>query len=154
MKPKTNIREATAADLTTILRFEQGVVKAERPFISALKSGTVHYYDMAAMITSDQTLVLVAECSGVLIGTGHATLRTSLDYLRHDRDAYLGLMYVEPDFRGQGIVKDIIETLLAWARSEGVVDFYLDVIAENEPAVRAYEKFGFERNLIEMKLHD
>ncbi len=154
MTPKINIREATVADLATILRFEQGVVKAERPFNSTLKSGTIHYYDMAAMIVSEQSLVLVAECSGALIGTGHATLRTSLDYLQHDRDAYLGLMYVEPDFRGQGVVQDIIETLLAWARSEGVVDFYLDVFAENEPAVRAYEKFGFERNLIEMKLHE
>ena len=151
---KISIREATAADLPTILTFEQGVVSAERPFNTRLKQGTVHYYDMAALIGSDQTMVLVAEVSGRLIGTGHASLRTSSDYLEHDRHAYLGLMFVEPEYRGQGVIQSIIEKLLEWGRGEGIVDFCLDVYAENESAVRAYEKFGFVRNLVEMKLHD
>jgi GNAT superfamily N-acetyltransferase len=63
-------------------------------------------------------------------------------------------MYVEPDYRGQGIIQDILSQLLQWARDEGVNDFYLDVYTANESAVRAYEKFGFRSNLVEMRLHD
>ena len=63
-------------------------------------------------------------------------------------------MYVAPEYRGQGIIQAIISQLLEWSRSQGVSDFYLDVYADNESAVRAYEKFGFEASVIEMKLHD
>ncbi len=148
------IRAATPDDLPTILAFEQGVVEAERPYNRTIKDGTVHYYDMAALIAADESLVLVAEVGGEVTGTGHATLKRSVDYFVHDRHAYLGLMYVEPKLRGQGIIQEIIRELMAWARGEGVTDFYLEVYADNESAVRAYENFGFQRNMIEMTLHD
>lgn len=147
------IREASPADLGTVLAFEQGVVRAERPFTDVLKDGEVHYYDVAALIESSQTMLLVAELNGELVGTGHATLKQSLEYLSHDRHAYLGLMYVTPECRGQGIVQQIIDKLVEWAKSKGIDECYLDVYSANEPAVRAYEKYGFRKNLVEMKLH-
>jgi GNAT superfamily N-acetyltransferase len=96
----------------------------------------------------------VAECDGRPVGTGHATEKSSLEYLKHDRHAYLGLMYVDPDYRGQGIIQIIMTTLLEWARERGLSDYYLDVFTGNESAIQAYEKFGFRKSLIEMKLHD
>jgi GNAT superfamily N-acetyltransferase len=149
-----HIREATAADLPALLAFEQGIVKSERPFNNKIKDRSVHYYDIAKLLASDESLVLVAEDEDQLVGTGLAILRTSLVYYQHDRHAYLGLMFVEPSHRGQGVIQQVMERLLSWARAEGISDFYLDVYAENEPAVRAYEKFGFKGNLLEMKLSD
>ena len=148
------IRQAASEDLPAILAFEQGVVAAERPYNNEVKDGTVQYYDMAALISSDQSRVLVAEDSGRLVATGHATLKSSSNYLNHDRHAYLGLMFVEPEYRGQGIIQEIIAGLLQWSRSEGVTNFYLDVYGENVAAVKAYEKLGFRPNLVEMRLHD
>ena len=148
------LREAHIEDLPVLLTFEQGVVEAERPYNNKIKDADVHYYDLAGLIASDQSRVLVAADGDRLVGTGHGTLKKSLDYYIHDRHAYLGLMYVEPEFRGQGIIQAIISELLDWARGQGVNDFYLDVYADNDPAVRAYEKFGFRNNLIEMRLHD
>ena len=151
---ETQIREATAADLPELLVFEQGVVEAERPYESRLKTDSVHYYDLAELIAQRESLVLVAENAGQLVGTGHATLKRSLDQFEHDRHAYLGMMFIEPSYRGQGIIQQIIEELLTWARGEGITDFFLEVYAENESAVRAYEKFGFTPNMLEMKLRD
>jgi GNAT superfamily N-acetyltransferase len=148
------IREATAADLPQLRVFEQNVVAAERPFNDRIKSGTVHYYDIAAMIDSDESLVLVAADGGRLIGSGYASLQESKAEFAHDRHAWLGFMFIEPNYRGQGLIQQIIGQLLAWAREAGVRDHYLDVYAENEAAVRAYEKFGFQRNLLEMKISD
>ncbi len=148
------IRQATSADLPTLLEFEQGVVIAERPFNSKIKDGTVHYYDLAALLVSDLSMVLVAEVDGVVIGCGHATIKESDHFLAHEHDSYLGLMYVEPEYRGQGVVQQIMRNLLDWSRGRGVHDFYLDVYADNDAAVRAYEKFGFKSSQIEMKMHD
>ena len=154
MVMETQIREATTGDLPELLAFEQGVVEAERPYDSRLKTGVVHYYDIPKLIALSESLVLVAENAGQLVGTGHATLRRSDDQFEHDRHAYLGLMYVEPSYRGQGIIQRIIEELLTWSRGEGITDFFLDVYTGNEPAVRAYEKFGFRAHMLEMKLLD
>jgi len=149
-----HIREATAADLPALLACEQEIVESERPFNNKIKDGSVHYYDIAKMVASDESLVLVAEDGDQVVGTGLATLRTSLDHFKHDRHAYLGLMFVEPSHRGQGIIQDVIERLMSWARAKGISDYYLDVYAENKPALRAYEKFGFKGNLLEMRLSD
>jgi GNAT superfamily N-acetyltransferase len=148
------IRPAVTEDIGEILKFEQGVVAAERPLTDQLKAGEVHYYDVAALVASSTSHVLVAVDSGRLIGTGHASIKSSLEYLAHDQHAYLGLMYVDPEFRGRGIIQSIIADLMQWARTMGVSDFYLDVYAQNQSAVKAYEKFGFKANLIEMKMHD
>ena len=148
------MREATPADLPTLLAFEQGVVASERPYNEKLKHESVHYYDIAALIASPESMVLIAQDGAQLVGAGQTTLKSSLDYYEHDRHAYLGLMFVEPSHRGQGLIQRIIDELLIWARQKGVHDFYLDVYAENESAVRAYEKFGFRGSLLEMKLSD
>ena len=148
------IRPATLDDVPAILAFEQGVVTAERPFNDKLKSGEIHYYDVADLVARSSSQVLVAEVSGRLVGTGHASIKESLGYLTHDAHAYLGLMYVDPEYRGEGIIQSIIADLLQWARARGVTDFYLDVYAANQPALKAYEKFGFQASLIEMKMHD
>jgi hypothetical protein len=50
-----------------------------------------------------------------------------------------------------GLNKIILKNLVHWGQSQGVADFYLDVYAENSSAVRAYQKFGFEGSLLEMK---
>ena len=148
------IREATVADLPDLLAFEQNIVAAERPYNDRIKGGVVHYYDIAGLIDSDESLVLVADDGGRLIGTGYARLKDSKDEFEHDRHAYLGMMFIEPNYRGQGLIQRLIEQLLTWAREAGVRDYYLDVYAENEAAVRAYEKFGFRGNLLEMKISD
>lgn len=148
------IRAATVEDLESLLGFEQGIVSAERPFNDSLKTGTIHYYDVAELIVDNATQVLVAENSGNLVGAGYASIKKSVDYLNHEQHAWLGMMYVDPEFRGQGIIQSIIKDLLQWARSRGVPDFYLEVYAGNQSAIKAYENFGFEANMIEMKMHD
>ncbi len=149
-----HIREATAADLPELLAFEQGIIAAERPYNDEIKDKSVHYYDIANLIASAESRILVAQEGAQLIGTGHASLKSSLDQFKHDRHAYLGLMFVIPTHRGRGIIQRIMDELLTWARGEGVGDFYLDVYPENLPALKAYEKYGFRGNLLEMRLSD
>ena len=95
------IRQATPGDLAALLQFQQGVVEAERPFDPTLKDGSIHYYDIAALIASTDVHFLVAECGSDLVGCGFARIEAAKHYLRHPMHAYLGLMYVDPTHRGQ-----------------------------------------------------
>lgn len=53
-------------------------------------------------------------------------------------------MGVHPDYRGQGIGSRLLRSALELARETGLECVDLDVYASNVPAIRLYEKFGFE----------
>lgn len=58
--------------------------------------------------------------------------------------ADLGLM-VAKTARRQGVGKALLEAAVDWARASGVRKVELHVFPWNEPAIRLYEQFGFER---------
>lgn len=146
-------RKATLNDLESLLGFEQGIIKAERPFDSTLKDGTIHYYDVEAMITDPDVEVVVAESGAGIIGSGFARIEKSKPFLKHANHAWLGFMYVEPNHRGKGVNKKIMEALKQWAVLQHITEFRLTVYQDNQVAIRAYEKVGFTKHLIEMRLN-
>ncbi len=146
------IRTALIKDLETLLRFEQGIVDAERPFDPTLKRGPNHYYDIPEMIRAAHIELVVAEENGELIGCGYARIETSKHYLQHQQHSYLGFMYVDPAHRGKGVNKLIIETLKTWSLTQGINEMRLDVYFQNASAIHAYEKVGFAKHMIEMRL--
>ena len=146
------IRQATLSDVNALLALEQAVVDAERPFNSAIKAQGARYYDIPALVTDDDSYLLVAEDNGAIVATGYVQIRQSKPSLEHNVHGYLGFMYVAPAYRGMGLNKQIIDTLMAWAESKQVFDFYLDVYADNRAAINAYEKVGFQSSMLEMKL--
>jgi len=146
------IRKAVPGDLDTLLGFEQGVISAERPFDPTLKPGHTNYYDIEKMIASPDVELLVAEQDGKLIGSGYARIENAKPYLVHERYAYLGFMYVIPSFRGRGINKMIMKALVKWSASQNIAELRLDVYHANESAIRAYEKVGFSKHMVNMRM--
>ncbi|GAB3482140.1 GNAT family N-acetyltransferase [Marinomonas epiphytica] len=146
-------RVADTSDITCLLELEQAVVEAERPFNSAIKHEGAKYYDLDALLQDDKSLLLVAELDQKIVATGYVQIRSSKQSLSHNQHGYLGFMYVDPLLRGMGVNKKLIAQLIQWGKAQGVLDFYLDVYAGNDSAIRAYEKLGFEFNLLEMKLN-
>jgi len=151
MSPIT-VRPATNADLDTLLRFEQGVILAERPFDPTLKPDPLHYYDLNYMITAPEIELVVAEQDGVLIGSGYARIEKAKHYNKHAHHAYLGFMYVVPKWRGKGVNRLIIDALSKWSRSQNITELRLDVYNDNSPAIAAYEKAVFKKHMILMRL--
>ncbi|UKB83409.1 GNAT family N-acetyltransferase [Chryseobacterium sp. MEBOG06] len=147
------IREATEKDLEILLTFEQGIVTAERPFNSTLKDGEIHYYDLSEFIKSPDAILIVAEEDNEIVGSGYALIKKpEKDYNNFENYAYLGFMYVKPEYRGKGINKVITDELVGWSKSKGISEVRLDVYTQNESAIKAYEKAGFEPLLLTMRL--
>ncbi len=145
------IRKATPSDKPTLLRFEQGVIEAERPCDPTLKRDDTLYYDIDEMIRAPHIELLVAEVNGKLAGCGYARIESSKQYLQHRQHAYLGFMYVTPEHRGKGINQKIMEALKDWSVGQGVHELRLEVYVQNESAIKAYEKIGFVRHMYEMR---
>jgi len=148
-----NIRAAKKQDSAILLQLEQQVVAAERPFNSTLKAEGAIYYDVQHLLADDASHLMVAEINGEIIATGYVQIRTSKQSLKHELHGYLGFMYVAAAHRGLGINKLIMEALIRWSKEHGVFDLYLDVYDDNDAAIKAYEKVGFTKSLVEMKIH-
>jgi putative acetyltransferase len=85
--------------------------------------------------------VFVAEADGRIVG------RLSLARDPHPSSPHvadLGVM-VAAEYRGRGIGRLLLAQAVAWAREAGVRKLELHVFPWNEPAIRLYESFGFER---------
>ena len=115
-----HIRKARFQDIETLLGFEQGVISAERPFDPTLKDHPTHYYALREMIVDPEVHLLVGEVDGRVIASGYARIKKAKPYLKHETYAYLGFMYVLPEYRGKGVNAKIIEALSDWARTKGL----------------------------------
>ncbi|WP_353148750.1 GNAT family N-acetyltransferase [Chryseobacterium sp.] len=146
-------REAREEDLKILLEFEQGIVSAERPFNITLIDGEIYYYDLSHFIQSPDATLIIAEEDNEIIGSGYALIKKAeKNYYKFEEYAYLGFMYVKPEYRGKGVSKVVTDELINWAKSRGISEVRLDVYAQNESAIKAYEKAGFEPHLLTMRL--
>ena len=148
---EVKIRKASLDDLEQLMVFEQDLIKAERPFDSTLKPDPIKYYDLKSLLTSPLAEVVVAESDNKIIASGYARIDKSKPFLKHSQHAYLGFMYVVPEYRGQGINKKIMDVLKDWAVSQNITEFSLEVYYDNISAIKAYEKIGFSRYILEMR---
>ena len=96
---------------------------------------------LRAVRRSPHAAVFVADAGGEIVG------RLSLARDAHPASLHvadLGLMVAAGE-RRRGIGQALLEQAVAWAREVGVEKLELHVFPHNEPAIRLYERFGFER---------
>jgi ribosomal-protein-alanine N-acetyltransferase len=59
--------------------------------------------------------------------------------------AIMGVLLGEPDYRGTGVVPEVLKATAGWLKANrGIREIVLGVAAENQAAIRAYEKVGFQ----------
>ena len=109
-----SIRTANLNDLETLLEFEQGVIKAERPMDSFLREGTLSYYNIPELITAKNSHLIVAVANKELVGSGYLKIEDSNHYHKNPKHGYIGFIFVKPAFRGQRISNLILESLKKW----------------------------------------
>lgn len=59
-------------------------------------------------------------------------------------EAHIATIAVHPYYRGRGIAAELMSTALAGAIGRGMLSATLEVRANNPPAHRLYDRFGFE----------
>ena len=102
--------------------------------------------DLPVLLNFEQEIIKAERPFDVTIKEG------PVSYLDHEFYAYLGFMYTDEDFRGMGINALIVEELKTWSNANGLKEIRLTVYNENLAAIKAYEKVGFKKHIIEMRL--
>ena len=104
------------------------------------------------MISEKDTEVAIAIIHNEIVGSGYAKIIQAKDYYDFQEYAYLGFMYTKPEYRGQGINMEIIEYLKAWCLSKNIIEIRLDVYDTNISAIKSYEKSGFKKDMVNMRV--
>lgn len=63
--------------------------------------------------------------------------------IRSER-GWCGGFGIVPEFRGRGLSRRLVEALIARARGAGLRTLQLEVITQNDPAIRTYARAGFQ----------
>ena len=134
------IERADVADLHTWGR-DPAVwpLTSDQPWTPTTVADAEKQYDEGTRWRADDKDVPFAiEVDGRLVGS---VALFDLDLL--SRRAQLGML-LGPDFRGQGLGRDAIAVVLRYAFAHrGLHRVALEVLADNEPAVRCYRACGF-----------
>lgn len=146
------LRKAVVEDVPVLLAFEQGIIAAERPFDVTIKKTPISYYDLRKVITAHDCELVVALDGTKVVSSGFAAIAPARPYLNHEQYANFRFMYTDPAYRGRGINALIINHLKEWAASKGLQEVRLTVYQDNIAAQKAYEKAGFKKHILEMRL--
>lgn len=68
-------------------------------------------------------------------------------------EAHVTNIAIRPDYRGQGLGKELLSQVIAWAKQRGVCTISLEVRISNVPALRLYEGLGFVRMGVRKKYY-
>jgi len=138
------IRPARPEDAATLVELGASIGREEGGWLlntSGWRSVAEERRYLRALKRFPHAAVFVAEVDGDLVG------RLSLSRDTHPSShhvADLGLM-VAAGHRRRGIGRALLEHAIAWAREADVHKLELHVFPWNEPALKLYEAFGFER---------
>jgi ribosomal protein S18 acetylase RimI-like enzyme len=152
------VRRATPADLPEIGRLGALLVKEHydfdpRRFLAARPETPMSYASfIGTQLEDPDKAVLVADDNGDVLGYAYAA-REGYDYMALRGPAgVLHDIIVNPEHRGQGVGRLLLDATMAFFRSCGVPRVVLSTAARNEAAQRLFASMGFRWTMIEMTL--
>jgi len=150
------IRRATAADLPKIGHLGALLVEEHhdfdaRRFLAPRPRTPADYASfMGRQLESPDSVVFVADDGGDAIGYAFATIE-GFDYMALRGPAgVLQDVIVDPEHRGRGVGRLLVDAALAYLRSRGAPRVVLSTAARNGPAQRLFASVGFRPTMIEM----
>ena len=155
-RPAVAIRPATRTDVPALGRLAALLVRSHheldpRRFIPATPRTEQGYGAyLASQLDEPDVFVLVAERAGAVVGYTYAALEGP-DYMSLRGPAgVLHDIVVDPEHRGGGVGRMLLDATLATLASRGAPRVVLSTAERNAAAQRLFERAGFRRTMIEM----
>jgi ribosomal protein S18 acetylase RimI-like enzyme len=132
------IRPAANNDASSILKCLAEAFAPYREQYSPLAFADTVLNDESIHVRLQQMHVLVATTAGNVVGTIAGT--------QHADEGHLRGMAVLPQWHGSGIALKLLTAIEIYLHSQGCKQITLDTTVPLEPAIRFYEKNGYQRS--------
>jgi ribosomal protein S18 acetylase RimI-like enzyme len=150
------VRRATPADLPGIGRLGALLVRQHhgfdpRRFLAPSDRTPADYASfLGTQLDDPDGAVLVADDDGNVVGYAYAVL-AGYDFMALREPAgILQDIMVDPEYRGHGVGRLLLEATLAYLKSRGAPRVVLSTAEPNGTAQRFFASAGFRRTMIEM----
>ena len=149
MKPI--IRKAKISDINQLINLQRLLIKFESKINKHTRKGILYYTkkELSSAIKSKNATVYVIEDISIkdkstknqskIIASGLSRIIKSDPWDKYDKKGYLGMMFVLPEYRKQGLGNKIIKALLSWLKEKKIKEVHLCVYPENKGAVALYK---------------
>lgn len=140
--PRVKLRPLDEADTGDVVRWRSTPDILAQMFADEPPTRETHLRWLAGIQArgNRQEFVIVECATGRSIGT------IGLEIDKRNRRAEFGILIGEPDARGKGYAHEAGELILRYAFDDLKLHrVYLEVFADNGPAIRLYEALGFRR---------
>lgn len=98
---------------------------------------------LAALLASPTGHIAIARDASSR-AAGMATVQLVISTAEGAPSAWVEDVVVREDFRGQGLGRALLESVLEWARAQGAVRAQLLADLDNAPALAFYERIGWQ----------
>lgn len=145
---RITVRTATPADLDTVCELRLALVREHRanPLYSQLRPDApiLARRHFAAQLRSSDEVIFLAEEDGRAVGILRCVQVAGIPLVFPALHGYISSVYVVPEARRRGVLRQLFGEALAWCRSRGLTEIRLHNAVENEVANAAWESLGFE----------
>lgn len=154
--PTISIRAATREDAPALGRLGALLVRAHHEldparFIAATPRTERGYASfLATQVAEPEVVLLVAQSDDGVLGYAYAALGGTDWMALRGPAGVLHDLVVDPNHRGQGIGRRLLDAALAALAARGASQVVLSTAARNEAAQRLFERAGFRPTMIEM----
>jgi len=100
--------------------------------------------ELAQALTNPDTPGFGAFENGRLVGFAEASVRPYGDGCETSPVAWLDGIYVAPSHRRQGVGRQLVDAVVAWARGRGLSELGSDAAIYNTASHRSHAGWGFE----------
>jgi ribosomal protein S18 acetylase RimI-like enzyme len=142
------VRTATPADLDTVSELRLALVREHRanPLYSQLRPDApiLARRHFAVQLRSPDEVIFLAEHDGRAVGILRCVQVAGIPLVFPALHGYISSVYVVPEARRRGVLRQLFGEALAWCRSRGLTEIRLHNAVENEVANAAWESLGFE----------
>ncbi len=146
--PAINIRHAQAEDIPALCELLQQLFSIEQDFTPDLKKQSAGLQLLLAK--PERGAILVAQqVSGKVIGMVSAQLVIST--AQGTPSAWIEDMVVDAGYRGQGLGRQLLDSILTWAKAQGATRAQLLVDMDNQPAIAYYDHLGWNTTRLQAR---
>jgi ribosomal protein S18 acetylase RimI-like enzyme len=152
------IRPATAADVPAVVPMVEGLAAfmAERDrakYEPLPQIGDMYRSWLTQRAADPRSVFLVAERDpGTLAGFLIGTVEREIPIYRLREYGFVQDLWVEPDYRNEGLARQMMTLAVERFGAIGVTQVRLDVLVSNDPARKLFEACGFRPTVLEMLL--
>ena len=151
------IRHAVAADQTALGRYGAALMRQHhaadpRRFILTERPEAGYGRFLASQIGDPDTLVLVAERSGEVVGYVFASIEPVSWRDLRGPCGFVHDVYVDEQARREGTGRELVRAAIEWIHARGMSQVVLWSKTRNDGAQRLFASVGFRPTMIEMTL--